>query len=331
MPPAWQIAKLRDRIRQARARGANPEDDGADLTHRALARAFRRGRADAARPRAGRRVLPARVQDILWRAVIDARIHDRTPTDAHRAIVAACQAIGERPPALSTVSSRVSFDRCPTDVLNRLGIDDPEPPAGDILLVAEDLVAACGAELARDEREQDLPRLQPPVIARTDALYKRSASQLERLVWPAAAIAEPAQSLFWHIRPVDRWPYAMPPGRGDKTSWTIDWSRSLDQGEHNVPFEVLDALPDHPVTQERGLLHAFIGYRRKVLAVLADDRRKDDLTAGVLALAGSFLASPPRQPDLGHALADLVIAAMRAAAASDIDLVAIIRARMDAT
>lgn len=42
--PAWRIAKLRIALVEAELRGSDPGDDGADLTHRALARRFAQGR-----------------------------------------------------------------------------------------------------------------------------------------------------------------------------------------------------------------------------------------------------------------------------------------------
>ena len=38
--PAWRIARLRAVVRDAEQRGANPNDEGHDLTHRALRRRF---------------------------------------------------------------------------------------------------------------------------------------------------------------------------------------------------------------------------------------------------------------------------------------------------
>ena len=45
--PAWRIARLRAALRDAEQRGANPDDEGHDLSHRALQRRFAlaRGRA----------------------------------------------------------------------------------------------------------------------------------------------------------------------------------------------------------------------------------------------------------------------------------------------
>jgi hypothetical protein len=42
--PAWRIARLRTVLRDAEQRGANSDDEGHDLTHRALQRRFARAR-----------------------------------------------------------------------------------------------------------------------------------------------------------------------------------------------------------------------------------------------------------------------------------------------
>lgn len=43
--PAWRVTRLRQVVAEAFARGENPDDDGSDISHRALMAAFRRGRA----------------------------------------------------------------------------------------------------------------------------------------------------------------------------------------------------------------------------------------------------------------------------------------------
>lgn len=119
--PAWRIARLRTALRDAEERGANPNDDGHDLLHRALQRRFALGRGQvkdvsglASRPkttRKGRR-FPHLKQVIIWRAILNCRSSawkqgDRAPFGsirrAHEQAVAACQAAGLAPPRYRTV------------------------------------------------------------------------------------------------------------------------------------------------------------------------------------------------------------------------------------
>ncbi len=119
--PAWRIARLRAALRDAEQRGANPDDEGHDLPHRALQRRFAlaRGRAKnmprlASRPkttRKGRR-FPHLKQVIIWQAILSCRSPawkqgDRAPFGsirrAHDQAVAACQAAGLAPPRYRTV------------------------------------------------------------------------------------------------------------------------------------------------------------------------------------------------------------------------------------
>jgi hypothetical protein len=119
--PAWRIARLRTAVRDAEQRGADPNDDGHDLRHRALQRRFALGRgrvknvpSPALRPkttRKGRR-FPHLKQVIIWRAILSCRSPawkhgDRAPFGsirrAHDQAVAACQAAGLAPPRYRTV------------------------------------------------------------------------------------------------------------------------------------------------------------------------------------------------------------------------------------
>jgi hypothetical protein len=119
--PAWRIARLRTALRDAEQRGANPDDEGHDLPHRALRRRFvlARDRAKnvprlASSPkttRKGRR-FPHLKLVIIWRAILSCRSSawrqgDEVPFGsirrAHDQAVAACRAAGLAPPRYRTV------------------------------------------------------------------------------------------------------------------------------------------------------------------------------------------------------------------------------------
>jgi hypothetical protein len=119
--PAWRIARLRAALRDAEQRGANPDDEGHDLPHRALQRRFAlaRGRAKprsrlASRPKSTRkgRSFPHLKLVIIWRAILSHRPSDWKQGDAapfgsirkaHDQAVAACRAAGLAPPRYRTV------------------------------------------------------------------------------------------------------------------------------------------------------------------------------------------------------------------------------------
>jgi hypothetical protein len=119
--PAWRIARLRTALRDAEQRGANLDDDGHDLSHRALQRRFAlaRGRAkDAPRltskPKTTRkgRSFPHVKLVIIWHAILSVRSSawkqgDTAPSGsirkAHDQAVAACRAVGLAPPRYRTV------------------------------------------------------------------------------------------------------------------------------------------------------------------------------------------------------------------------------------
>ena len=80
--PAWRIARLRAALRDAEQRGANPDDEGHDLSHRALQRRFAlaRGRTQnvprsISRPKTTRkgRSFPHLKLVIIWRAILSCR------------------------------------------------------------------------------------------------------------------------------------------------------------------------------------------------------------------------------------------------------------------
>ena len=81
--PAWRIARLRAALRDAEQRGANPDDEGHDLSHRALQRRFAlaRGRATECaeirppgqRPHEKAAALPHLKLVIIWRAILSCR------------------------------------------------------------------------------------------------------------------------------------------------------------------------------------------------------------------------------------------------------------------
>jgi hypothetical protein len=119
--PAWRIARLRTALRDAEQRGADLDDDGHDLLHRALQRRFAlaRGRVkDVSRhasktktTRKGRSFPPLKLV-IIWRAILSCRSPawrqgDTAPFGsirrAHDQADAACRAAGLAPPRYRTV------------------------------------------------------------------------------------------------------------------------------------------------------------------------------------------------------------------------------------
>jgi len=119
--PAWRIARLRTALRDAEQRGASPDDEGYDLTHRALQRRFARARRraenvtwQASRPkttRKGRGFSHLKLV-IIWQAILgfrpsDWKQGDRVPFGsirrAHDQAVAACRMAGLAPPRYRTV------------------------------------------------------------------------------------------------------------------------------------------------------------------------------------------------------------------------------------
>jgi hypothetical protein len=119
--PAWRIARLRAALRDAEQRGANPDDEGHDLLHRALQRRFALARErakhvprQASRPKTTRkgRSFPHLKLVIIWRAILSYRPTDWRQGDAvpfgsirkaHDQAVSACRAAGLAPPRYRTV------------------------------------------------------------------------------------------------------------------------------------------------------------------------------------------------------------------------------------
>jgi hypothetical protein len=119
--PAWRIARLRTTLRDSEQRGANLDDDGGDLAHRALRRRFALGRLRARnaretglRPKSTRkgRAFPLLKQVAIWRAILDARPRDWRPGDrappgsirrAHLKAGEACREAGLAPPRYRTI------------------------------------------------------------------------------------------------------------------------------------------------------------------------------------------------------------------------------------
>ena len=132
--PAWRIARLRAALRDAEQRGANPDDEGHDLTHRALQRRFAlaRGRADnvrrlASRPKTTRKghSFPHLKLVIIWRAILNCRPLAWRPGDtapfgsirrAHDQAVVACRAAG-----IVAYHRRTSWRRCKLNIQTRQG------------------------------------------------------------------------------------------------------------------------------------------------------------------------------------------------------------------
>jgi hypothetical protein len=119
--PAWRIARLRTALRDAEQRGADPDDGGHDLHHRALQRRFGLGRgrtksvprlASKAKTTRKGRSFPHLKLVIIWRAILNCRPPawrqgDTAPFGsirrAHDQAVAACRAAGLAPPRYRTV------------------------------------------------------------------------------------------------------------------------------------------------------------------------------------------------------------------------------------
>jgi hypothetical protein len=119
--PAWRIARLRTALRNAEQRGTDPNNEGHDLTHRALQRRFALGRRRAknvpsqtSRPKTTRkgRSFPHLKLVIIWRAILSCRSSawkqgDTAPFGsirrAHDQAAAACRAAGLAPPRYRTV------------------------------------------------------------------------------------------------------------------------------------------------------------------------------------------------------------------------------------
>jgi hypothetical protein len=136
--PAWRIARLRTALRDAEQRGANPNDDGRDLPHRALQRRFARARGRvqavpraASKPKATRkgRSFPHLKLVIIWRAILSLRPSAWKQGDvapygsirrAHDQAVAACRAAGLAPPRYRTVSVLWHRGVPPADVIAAL-------------------------------------------------------------------------------------------------------------------------------------------------------------------------------------------------------------------
>ena len=140
--PAWRIARIRKAVRDAEQRGADPNDEGHDLRHRALQRRFALGRgraknvlSPASRPkttRKGRR-FPHLKQVIIWQAILSCRSPawrqgDRAPFGsirrAHNQAVAACRAASLAPPRYRTVYVLWHGGVPPADVVAALRGED---------------------------------------------------------------------------------------------------------------------------------------------------------------------------------------------------------------
>jgi Ni/Co efflux regulator RcnB len=144
--PAWRIARLRTVLRDAEQRGANPDDEGHDLSHRALRGRFAlaRDRAKtvprpASKPKTTRkgRSFPHLKLVIIWRAILSCRSSawrrgDKVPFGsirrAHDQAVAACRAAGLAPPRYRTVYVLWHRGVPPADVAAALRGEYENPP-----------------------------------------------------------------------------------------------------------------------------------------------------------------------------------------------------------
>lgn len=136
--PAWRIARLRTALRNAEQRGADPDDEGHDLLHRAFRRRFTLGQERAknvprlaSRPKTTRKGLsfPHLKLVIIWRAILSLRPSawkqgDTAPfgsiRKAHGQAVAACRAAGLAPPRYRTVYVLWHRGVPPADVVTAL-------------------------------------------------------------------------------------------------------------------------------------------------------------------------------------------------------------------
>jgi hypothetical protein len=136
--PAWRIARLRTALRDAEQRGANLDDEGHDLPHRALQRRFTLGRVRAknvprraSTPKTTRkgRSFPHLKLVLIWQAILSFRPSawkqgDTAPfgsiRKAHDQAVAACHAAGLAPPRYRTVYVLWHRGVPPADVLAAL-------------------------------------------------------------------------------------------------------------------------------------------------------------------------------------------------------------------
>jgi hypothetical protein len=143
--PAWRIARLRTALRDAEQRGANPDDEGHDLLHRALQRRFALARGHAkhrprlvSRPKTTRkgRSFPHLKLVIIWRAILSCRSSawkqgDTAPFGsirrAHEQAVVACRAAGVAPPRYRTVYVLWHRGVPPADVVATLRGEDTNP------------------------------------------------------------------------------------------------------------------------------------------------------------------------------------------------------------
>jgi hypothetical protein len=143
--PAWRIARLRTALRDAEQRGADPNNDGHDLSHRALRRRFvlARDRAKnvpslASKPKTTRkgRSFPHLKLVIIWRAILSCRSSawrrgDKVPFGsirrAHDQAVAACRAAGLAPPRYRTVYILWHRGVLPADVTAALRGESENP------------------------------------------------------------------------------------------------------------------------------------------------------------------------------------------------------------
>ena len=143
--PAWRIARLRAVVREAGQRGTNLDDEGHDLTHRALRRRFAlaRGRAKdvsslTSKPKTTRkgRSFPHLKLVIIWRAILGFRPSawkqgDTAPfgsiRKAHDRAVAACRAADLVPPRYRTVYVLWHRGVPPADVVAALQGEYTEP------------------------------------------------------------------------------------------------------------------------------------------------------------------------------------------------------------
>jgi Ni/Co efflux regulator RcnB len=144
--PAWRIARLRTVLRDAEQRGANPDDEGHDLSHRALRHRFALARDRAknvprpvSKPKTTRkgRSFPHLKLVIIWRAILSCRSSawrrgDKVPFGsirrAHDQAVAACRAAGLAPPRYRTVYVLWHRGVPPADVAAALRGEYENPP-----------------------------------------------------------------------------------------------------------------------------------------------------------------------------------------------------------
>lgn len=304
--PAWRIKQLRTYLSEVGQRAASPDEDGADLEHRAARRRFSKARARSVpQSRVGKRLLPQKIIDEIWKELVPGRQRGDGSKAIHNRVVASCQKSGLLPPSISTIHSW-RMHVCPDADAQRLGLDEQGLPVGDSLAIGqkayEDLSVSSAAELEAPELTED----------------RRSYLRHDRYERAGIAYYEPSLSIWWVARPHLEESFQVGPTMDDPAlEWWFTVAGSLKHEEfcrrvHSSGFRV---RPESVQTKE--LAWGLLAYREKMLPHIIPIR------TGVPSLCDS---------DFARSLADIVIgayAAARAAPGGAIDLDEVINRRLN--